>query len=83
MVKNPETGEKEEKSKIGAMLTPGAAVTLHRSDVDIVVTEYGVAELRGKTVRERALALVNIAHPDFREELMKEVVDLGIMGEWR
>ncbi len=83
MVKNPETGEKEEKSKIGAILTPGAAVTLHRSDVDIVVTEYGVAELSGKTVRERALALVNIAHPDFREELMKEAVDLGIMGEWR
>lgn len=81
-VKNPQTGELEEKSKIGSMLTHGAAVTLHRADVDTVVTEYGVAELRGRTIRERAEALINIAHPDFREQLRKEVIELGIVGVW-
>jgi len=50
-------------------LTPGAAVTTSKNDVDHVVTEYGVAKLRGKTARDRALALIAIAHPDFRAEL--------------
>lgn len=56
-------------SKIVPTLKPGAIVTTTKNDVDHVVTEYGVAELRGKTARERALALINIAHPDFRDEL--------------
>jgi acyl-CoA hydrolase len=50
-------------------LTPGAAVTTSKNDVDHVVTEYGVAKLRGKTARQRALNLIAIAHPDFRAEL--------------
>jgi acyl-CoA hydrolase len=50
-------------------LTPGAAVTTSKNDVDHVVTEFGVAKLRGKTARQRALALIDIAHPDFRGEL--------------
>ena len=50
-------------------LTPGAAVTTSKNDVDHVVTEFGVAKLRGKTARQRALALIEIAHPDFRSEL--------------
>ena len=49
-------------------------MTTSRSDVHYVVTEYGVADLRGKTVRERARALIAIAHPDFRAELTKEVL---------
>ncbi len=56
-------------SKIVPTLTPGALVTTGKNDVDHVVTEYGVAKLRGKSMRERALALINIAHPDFRDEL--------------
>ena len=64
MVKDPVvTGEKHEVSKILPQLTPGAAVILHRSDVDRVVTEYGVAELRGTTLRERVARLIGIAHP--------------------
>jgi acyl-CoA hydrolase len=50
-------------------LTPGAAVTTSKNDVDHVVTEYGVAKLRGKTARQRALNLISVAHPDFRAEL--------------
>ncbi len=50
-------------------LMPGAAVTTSKNDVDHVVTEYGVAELRGRTARQRALNLINVAHPDFRREL--------------
>ncbi|AVX20616.1 MULTISPECIES: acetyl-CoA hydrolase/transferase family protein [Carboxydocella] len=56
-------------SRIVPELKPGAVVTTSKNDVDYVVTEYGVAKLRGKTARERALELINIAHPDFRAEL--------------
>ncbi len=50
-------------------LTPGAAVTTSKNDVDHVVTEFGVAKLRGQTARQRALNLIAVAHPDFRAEL--------------
>jgi len=56
-------------SRIVPMLSPGAGVVTSRGLVRYVVTEYGVAYLHGKTIRERALALINIAHPKFREEL--------------
>ena len=59
-------------SKIVPQLDNGAAVTTSRNDVDYVVTEYGVAKLKGRTLRQRAQALIAIAHPDFREELMEE-----------
>ncbi len=59
-------------SKIVPTLQPGAVVTTGKNDVDYVVTEYGVAKLRGKTARGRALALIDIAHPDFREELREQ-----------
>ncbi|MBF0289475.1 MAG: GNAT family N-acetyltransferase [SAR324 cluster bacterium] len=58
-------------SRIVPMLNQGAGVVTSRGDVHYVVTEYGSADLHGKTIRERALALIHIAHPDFREELMK------------
>jgi 4-hydroxybutyrate CoA-transferase len=51
------------------MLEPGAAVTVLRCFADYVVTEYGIASLRQKSQRERALELTNIAHPDYRSEL--------------
>ncbi len=58
-------------SKIVPFLDRGAAVTTSRTDVDYIVTEYGIAHLRGKTLRERALALIAVAHPDFRKELQR------------
>jgi acyl-CoA hydrolase len=56
-------------SKIRPALTPGSVVTTSKNTVDKIVTEYGVAEMRGKTLRERARALIGIADPKFRDEL--------------
>lgn len=63
---------KEEISKIVPFLTTGAGISLQRNDVDYVVTEYGVAPLRGRTLKERVKNLIAIAHPDFRTELRME-----------
>lgn len=62
------------KSRIVSTLTPGAGVVTTRGDVHYVVTEYGVAYLHGKSIQERALALISIAHPDFREQLLKDAI---------
>ena len=66
-------------STIVPLLPEGSPVTVPRQDVDYVVTEYGVAHLRGKTVRERVLELINIAHPDFRGFLKKEARKIGYL----
>ena len=58
-------------SRITPSLAPGSIVTTPRHQLDVVITEYGVAEVLGMTVRERAEALAAIAHPDFREELIE------------
>lgn len=63
------TTAKGKISKIVPMLDPGAAVTTNRYDVEYIVTEYGIANLKYRTVRDRARMLINIAHPDFRAEL--------------
>ena len=63
-----------EKSRIVSTLTPGAGVVTTRGDVHYVVTEYGVAYLHGKSIQERALALISIAHPNFREQLLKDAI---------
>lgn len=81
MVMNPETGQREEVSKIVATLKPGAAVSLSRNDVDYVVTEYGIVNLRGTNIRERAKLLISIAHPKFRDELYKEAIKAGFIHE--
>lgn len=80
MIRNRETGEREEKSKIVPFLAPGAIVSLQRNDVDYVVTEYGVASLRGTNVNERVERLIAIAHPKFREELWTQAKELRIIG---
>lgn len=80
MVKDPVTGERKEVSKIVPQLMAGAAVTLSRNDVDNVVTEYGVAELRGTSIRDRVERLIEIAHPKFREELREQAKFHGILG---
>ncbi|HOA16194.1 MAG TPA: acetyl-CoA hydrolase/transferase C-terminal domain-containing protein [Bacillota bacterium] len=66
-------------STITPLLTEGSAVTLHRSNVDYVVTENGIAALRGKSVRERAKALIAIAHPDHRKALEEKARALNIL----
>ncbi len=67
-------------STIVPTLPEGTAVTLHRSNVDHVVTEHGIARLRGRTVRERARELIAVAHPDFREELTAKARALGYIA---
>ncbi len=67
----PSTAAKGTVSKIVAIIDEGAAVTTSRYDVQYVVTEYGVADLRGITLRERAQRLIKIAHPDFRPQLIE------------
>jgi acyl-CoA hydrolase len=62
----------ERRSRIVTSLTPGNIVTTPRTDVMYVVTEYGIANLKGKSVAERAKALIGLAHPDFREQLERE-----------
>jgi acyl-CoA hydrolase len=73
-------GQAKTISKIVPTLNQGAIVSLSRMDVDRVVTEYGIAELRGTNVRERVQRLTAIAHPDFREDIMRQAMDIGIIG---
>ena len=65
----------ERRSRIVLRLTPGNVVTTPRTDVMFVVTEYGLANLKGKSVPERAQALIGIAHPDFRESLERDAYE--------
>jgi acetyl-CoA hydrolase len=67
----------KEFSRITPMLKPGAGVVTSRNHVHYVVTEYGVADLYGKTIRQRAQALINIAHPKFREDLIRQARELN------
>jgi acyl-CoA hydrolase len=68
-------------SRIVPRLSPGAAVTTDKNTVDKVVTEYGVAELRGRTIGERTRALIAIAHPDHRDDLARAAHELGSLRE--
>jgi acyl-CoA hydrolase len=68
------------KSRIMPTLYPGSVVTVPRSIVQYVSTEYGLVQLKGKSTWERAVALISIAHPDFREGLIRDAEKMGI---WR
>jgi 4-hydroxybutyrate CoA-transferase len=68
----PSTAKGGQLSRILPMLEPGTVVSTPRTLADHVVTEYGIARLKGKTQRERALELIAVAHPSFRAELKKE-----------
>jgi len=72
----PSTGEGKRVTRIVPTLAPGTPVTVPRTYVDFVVTEFGIAELRGKTVQERARALCEIAHPEFRDALRDSAREL-------
>ena len=58
------------QSRIVPWFGPGAVITTPRHQVDVIITEYGAAELEGRTVRERGEALASIAHPQFRDDLL-------------
>ena len=67
------------ESKITSELKPEAKVSISRNDIDTVITEYGIAELRGRTVAERAKSLIAIAHPDHREILTRDANHYGYL----
>ncbi|MBF0454095.1 MAG: GNAT family N-acetyltransferase [Magnetococcales bacterium] len=69
----PATAKGGTVSRIVPSISQGSGVVTSRGDVHYVVTEFGIATLRGKSIRERALELIQVAHPDFREELLRQV----------
>jgi 4-hydroxybutyrate CoA-transferase len=73
----PSTAKNDSISRIVPILTPGSGVVASRGSVHYIVTEFGVAYLHGKTLRERAEALIQIAHPNFREELFRHCQRTG------
>lgn len=77
----PSTASDGKVSRITAQLKPGAGVVTSRGDVHYVVTEWGIAYLHGRTIQERALALISIAHPDFRPDLIREAKRLKFIPE--
>jgi len=66
-------------SKITTSLSEGSVVTTPRSDVQYVVTEYGIANLYNKSISERVKSMISIAHPDFRDDLTKEAMAIGLI----
>ena len=75
----PATAKDGKISRITPTLTPGSAVTTSKNDVNYVVTEYGVAQLRGKSAKQRTQALIAIAHPDFRDELTEAAKKMNLL----
>ena len=75
----PATAKRGEVSRIAAQISDGAAITTMRADVDYVITEFGIAKLKGRSLRERAFALLDIADPRFRDQIIDELK--AIKGE--
>ncbi|UUX33426.1 acetyl-CoA hydrolase/transferase family protein [Fundicoccus culcitae] len=75
------TAKKDTISTIVPVLHPESPVTTSKNDIDTVVTEYGAAQLKGKTIFERTAALIKIAHPKFREELVEEAKKMNYLGQ--
>ena len=75
----PSTALDDSVSRIVTNLSPGARVTVPRHYAQYIVTEYGIADLAGRTEPERAQALINVAHPKFREELEKGARERGFL----
>lgn len=73
----PSTTDDGKISRVVPSLSPGSGVVVTRGDIHYVVTEYGIAYVHGKSIRERALLLINIAHPDFRKELLEAAKSQG------
>lgn len=75
----PSTAKDDTISRIVPTLSPGTHVSTSKNDINYVVTEYGVAQLRGKTAKQRTEALIGIAHPDFRGELREAAKKLKLL----
>jgi acyl-CoA hydrolase len=75
----PSTAKDGAISRIVPTLTPGTHVSTSKNDINYVVTEYGVAQLRGKTAKQRCQALIAIAHPDFRAELTESATKMHLL----
>jgi len=75
----PSTAKNDTISRISPLLSEGSGVTTSRNDIHYIVTEFGVASLYGKTIRQRACELINIAHPNFRDELTQAARKLGYL----
>ncbi len=75
----PSTAKNDTISRIVPTLTPGTHVTTSKNDVNHVVTEFGIAQLRGKTASQRAEALIAIAHPDFRAQLREDAKRMKLL----
>ncbi|MDD2467389.1 MAG: GNAT family N-acetyltransferase [Desulfobulbus sp.] len=71
----PSLNKEGNESRIVCTLQPGSGVVINRASVHYVVTEYGVAYLHGKSIQERVMALISIAHPEFREQLFRDAVE--------
>lgn len=78
----PSTAQDGARSRIVPFLDPGAGLVSSRADVHFVVTEHGIATLRGRNVRERALELIQVAHPDFREELLRSARERKLIAAY-
>jgi len=75
----PSTAKDDTISRIVPTLTPGTHVTTSKNDINYVVTEYGVAQLRGKSAKQRVEALIGIAHPNFRNELREAAKKMNLL----
>jgi len=75
----PSTAKNDTISRIVLSLSPGTHVTTSKNDINYVVTEYGVAQLRGKSAKQRARELIGIAHPNFRGDLMQQAKKAGLL----
>jgi GNAT superfamily N-acetyltransferase len=75
----PSTAKGGKVSRITVSLSPGTGVVTTRADIDYVVTEYGIASLKAKTIRQRAVALIQVAHPRFRAALAEEAAKAGLI----
>ncbi|MEJ2719353.1 MAG: acetyl-CoA hydrolase/transferase C-terminal domain-containing protein, partial [Deltaproteobacteria bacterium] len=73
------TANRGEVSKIVPQLESGAVVSVPRMDTHYLVTEYGTVNAKGKSTRDRALAIIGIAHPKFRDELLRQAEKLGLI----
>ena len=75
----PSTAKNDTISRIVPSLSPGTHVSTSKNDINLVVTEFGVAQLRGQSAKQRAQALIGIAHPDFRAELTEQARQLKLL----
>ena len=75
----PSTAKDDRITRIVPTLTPGTHLTTGKNDINYVVTEFGVAQLRGKTAKQRAQEMISIAHPDFRAELTESARQLHLL----